>query len=120
MTWQQHLKELTRQIVDHVDKKYAHGQFKHGGELWRKNLTANRVEEAVDQLIYTLTDAQREKDAQELCERAISRLAFAIRDKSWHHAEAAQRNMICLYKILKFGNPEGEAVVEKEPPILEV
>jgi len=103
-----------------MEKKYTHGQFKHGGELWRKNLTPNMVEEAVDQLVYTLVDAEQKRLARGELVAVVTRLETAIDTENWGPVQDAYRRALNAYNILVVGNPKGVVVEEKEPPILEV
>lgn len=84
-----------------VYDKYMAGQREHGGKLWRKVITPHILEEAIDQLVYTLT-------LRDQLEAAEARLGLAISTRDWSRVEQ-------VHKILAVGNPDGDEEEELNP-----
>lgn len=64
---EKHLKRLKERFVALLDAKYRAGQTEHGGNLWRKRMVPNIVEETLDLAAYTLTLEQQVEDIKDVC-----------------------------------------------------
>lgn len=58
---EQHLDRLKAQAANMIDSKYRKGQAEHGGNIWdqNKNLLDNAIEEAIDMVVYLLTEKEK-------------------------------------------------------------
>lgn len=64
---EKHLKRLKERFAALLDAKYRAGQSEHGGNLWRKRMLPNIVEETLDLAAYTLTMEQQVEEIKDVC-----------------------------------------------------
>lgn len=56
-----HLDRIKTQALAMIDSKYRRGQAEHGGNIWdqNKNLLDNAIEEAIDMVVYLLSEKEK-------------------------------------------------------------
>ena len=62
-----HLERIKERGLALLDAKYRAGQREHGGNLWKKPMVQNIMEESLDLLVYTLTLEQQMEDMRGIC-----------------------------------------------------
>ncbi len=64
---EKHLERVKERASQLIDKKYRAGQSEHGGNLWRKKMLPNLIEETLDMMVYALTLEEQIEEVKNLC-----------------------------------------------------
>jgi len=64
---EKHLERIKERASQLMDAKYRAGQSEHGGNLWRKKMLGNLVEETLDMMVYVLTLEEQIEEVKNLC-----------------------------------------------------
>ena len=90
---------ISRQAQQLIHDKYLRGQREHGGDLFRKPVLGEAIEEMVDGLTYLLVE-QRQKG------RATLLLAEVLQGERLPPAQ--HDRILAAFNPRTFGNAEGE------------
>lgn len=63
-----HLARVKERGMALLDAKYRAGQRAHGGNLWKKPMLKEILEESLDLLVYTLTLEQQVEEMRGICD----------------------------------------------------
>lgn len=97
---------IATELRNKLRLKYDEGQSKHGGQLWRKNVSVHALDEVLDLNVYVLTLVMNQIPK-------LLRLLEEIQEcDSLVSAHMLARNAA---NLLRIGNEDGEEEEEKEP-----
>ena len=64
---EKHLERIKERASQLMDAKYRAGQGEHDGNLWRKKMLGNLIEETLDMMGYVLTLEEQVEEVKNLC-----------------------------------------------------